>query len=50
MIISKQAQEKLVYDFLQDHTVKETEAFSKGMEAAFNLVHNIMIESQRNKS
>lgn len=38
MIITKEHQEAMVNKYFENHTASETESFSEGMEAMFNLI------------
>ena len=39
MVLTKEHQETMVNNYLQTHTVSETESFIKGMEAIIKLVN-----------
>jgi len=41
MIFTKDAQDKLVNEFLMDHTVLETQAFILGLDAAINHINKV---------
>ena len=47
MIISKQTLEKKEMEFLQNHTVKETEAYVKGINEALAIVDEALKEENR---
>tara|TARA_R110000803_G_scaffold31702_6_gene70417 strand:- start:541 stop:669 length:129 start_codon:yes stop_codon:yes gene_type:complete len=38
MVITKEHQEAMVNKYFENHTASETDAFSEGMEAMFNLI------------
>jgi len=50
MIITKQTLDKKEMDFLQDHTVKETEAFVKGMNEALAIVDRALREERHHRN
>ena len=41
MIFTKDAQEKIINEFLMDHTVIETQAFILGMDAAVDFINKV---------
>ena len=41
MIFTKNAQEKLINEFLMDHTVLETQSFILGMDAAIDHINKV---------
>jgi hypothetical protein len=40
MVLTKQTQERLIDEFLSTHSVIETQAFIKGMEAIIEVINN----------
>ena len=46
MVFTKDAQDKLVNEFFEDHTVLETQAFILGMDATIDFINKVKQEER----